>query len=1045
MSRNPFPYALVLALVAGAVSCFNLDQGSSPLDSDPYASSSTMNIVEVTNGFGRLLPYVVPVADPITGLPTAQLVEIRSIQDLIDNPPTVLNPVKPVASWPATAVNPSNQTGNHFVAVKFSRSLLRSSVLDKTAAGLANNGLTGAISVVAYDQNTGQSQIVKGRGFINGKTYYGTGPDLETWVKKDGNNHVKVKTVKRAGTEFQPGIGFPGTDDLQNGIIDGSFIGAGSLISPNTFVFVVDSDDNLATYETFPPNMVIRVVIKGAEAGTAPGSVVGGVKSLDYRFLEMGGVATSMVDTDLTPPSTLLDGLNGTAVTFPTDLAADLPCDLEIRYSFDEALQPYSLGPLPGLVPPALSNEFTVEFLPPVSPGSPPPGQTIQVPYTVVPVSPFNFTEFVIKPVVNFPGSDPFGAQAQATVTFFHNSIVDLALNGQSSSLDTTAIHFSVGSECPGLVNVPVAPGAILVGSNGGGSTGGIRVIDLDGFGQGTGDPTFDSTNPFYNVTFDQDGNPVAGDVSKFPFNPNLAVPGVFPPLSADTTSLAGGSRGVFTLSQDSTLRTQLVNSDVVGTVVDMMLGHPLDIAFNNFECLSGGKNLCASAAYQTQPLATPGEGNSISHAPHPNPPRLQLSPSCFAPLIQTDEPTQMGPTSLLLANGDAFGTIGGLGPSGLLTTLTTYGGFWGPAPTQPSCPTFVLRQQIGHFLYVLDSSGEQVVVLNSNRMTVIDRIPVSSPRDLAISPDLNLLAVSNNGPNTVTFIDTDPNSPTFHQIIKTTDLVDTINNRSGLGPTKIVWQPDGEDILVICERSGSMVIIAGGGLEVRKIIPGVDNPKFLAVGDRGNNFGFQTGLYYAYVISASGEMTIFESGPDGLQGIGFDDFVGAPSLVGRTGFSNPSAVCMDPASTQHAVFVAYSEGGTGKVDSIWLDNAPFGAVSLRIPPNTVVDPNRRDKQWKVQKQFTDVFSSSAIIDLAVDDLSNVGGQSQPLAVKVGRFVLHSGKGLHRNGAAVSQPQFLFAANSNGLVDVIDLVTGVPFVNPIKVPGVSVLCHYWRQ
>lgn len=419
----------LLGTAATTLSCFNSNQGDGPLSSDPFSTSSTMNIVEVSNGFGRLLPYVVPVADPISGLPTSQFVEIRSIDDLLAHPPTVLNPVKPPAAWPEDAINPASRIGNHYVAVKFSRSLLRDSVLDKTAAGLANSGLTGAITVVAYDQATGQSVPVMGRGFINGKTYFGSGPELETWVRKDGSNGVRSRTVTRNGEDFEPGIGFPGTDDAAGGIVDGSFIGAGSLLSPNTFVFVVDSDEDLSTYETFPTGRILRILIKGAEAGNAPGSVIGGVRSLDGRFLEQGGIATSSVGADGGAPSVLLDGLGGDPVTYPADLAADMPCDLEIRYSFDEACQPHSIGPLPGLVPPALSNEFTVEFLPPVAPGSPPPGQTVQLPYTVLPVSAFNFTEYIVTPVVNFPGSDPFGAQAQATVTYFHNAAVDMTLN----------------------------------------------------------------------------------------------------------------------------------------------------------------------------------------------------------------------------------------------------------------------------------------------------------------------------------------------------------------------------------------------------------------------------------------------------------------------------------------------------------------------------------------------------------------------------------------------------------------------------------------
>lgn len=42
----------------------------------------------------------------------------------------------------------------------------------------------------------------------------------------------------------------------------------------------------------------------------------------------------------------------------------------------------------------------------------------------------------------------------------------------------------------PGDVNAPVAPGAIIMGSKGASSSGGLRVLDLDGFDQGTGDAT---------------------------------------------------------------------------------------------------------------------------------------------------------------------------------------------------------------------------------------------------------------------------------------------------------------------------------------------------------------------------------------------------------------------------------------------------------------------------------------------------------------------------------------------------------------------------
>ena len=42
-------------------------------------------------------------------------------------------------------------------------------------------------------------------------------------------------------------------------------------------------------------------------------------------------------------------------------------------------------------------------------------------------------------------------------------------------------------------------------------------------------------------------------------------------------------------------------------------------------------------------------------------------------------------------------------------------------------------------------------------------------------------------------------------------------------------------------------------------------------------------------------------------------------------------------------------------------------------------------------------------------------------------------------------PVFGIGYNANGFVDVINLNTGQPFRQPIRVPGAAVLCHYWRQ
>jgi hypothetical protein len=79
MNPSQITKVLAVAVVASALSCFNTDQVKGGSGS---ANAPVMALTEVTNGFGRILPYVIPVTDPATGGPTAQLIEIRSLDDL---------------------------------------------------------------------------------------------------------------------------------------------------------------------------------------------------------------------------------------------------------------------------------------------------------------------------------------------------------------------------------------------------------------------------------------------------------------------------------------------------------------------------------------------------------------------------------------------------------------------------------------------------------------------------------------------------------------------------------------------------------------------------------------------------------------------------------------------------------------------------------------------------------------------------------------------------------------------------------------------------
>src|SRR5690606_38654254 len=93
----------------------------------------------------------------------------------------------------------------------------------------------------------------------------------------------------------------------------------------------------------------------------------------------------------------------------------------------------------------------------------------------------------------------------------------------------------------------------------------------------------------------------------------------------------------------------------------------------------------------------------------------------------------------------------------------------------------------------------------------VLDRIPVSDPTNLAMSPNLDLLAVSNQKSDLVQFIDINPTSGTFHQVVKNTPV--------GRGPRGIAWDPANEDIMVCNEPDNSVSIILAHTLNVRKTV----------------------------------------------------------------------------------------------------------------------------------------------------------------------------------------------------------------------------------
>lgn len=1063
--------ALLGATTAALPACGSRNNASSESGG---GSAALMTLDEMSNGFGRLVPHTIVQLDA-SGNPTAQVVQIRTQQDLINNL-RASNPVLPPIQCEETAVLPSGAPGNQFIYVRFTQDIDIDTVLESSPAGSATSGLSGAVSVVAIDPVAGSSIPIEGRAFVNGQTYAGLpvgnppALPLQTWVERDA--------VGKPSPTRPEGVGFPGTQ--------ADFNGSGLLIRPDTLVFVVDRDDNLATHETFPPGLEIRMRVSTAVRGTNG-------KNLDQTVLGNTTVGPDLLTPEVikTPPPSqmpLISPGNGDVNVDPLT---------SLRIQFTEPVQPLSVGPLDGASPPGLSSAITMKFGP--------EGARTDMPFTARPVSIFDFSVFELIPGFNFPGAGPQGnecgtfAQVDTEVRTFQ--LQDLASNEDSAGemvpnanqlgADST---FTTGTG-PGVVNAPVAPDTILAARLG--ALPGISVIDLNGFGQSTGNPVFSSA-------------PVEGNTN-FPNNPNVRLqPGITPQLQVGTCTIDGGSSGVFTLTKDSSLNNLLARPPLVTSVSDMMIGHGLDTAFNNaqfpFGCQAGGGDICTidglkivndggnlTGPNTIAPLSTgsfgtgngsiqPGIENVISWAPHPNPPPLRFPPLCITPFLAGAEPssidnvggvnqfgvpTTTGNNPNLLVPGDPFGSPLAnppIPPSGLLTSeQNAY--FQGPSQGQTNinaCLTYMIRQQIGHFLYVIDRQRGEVVVFNSNRMTVIDRIQTPDPTSLAMGTNLDFIAVTNQQANVVVFIDINPNSSTFHEVVKTTVV--------GSSPRGIAWEPGNEDILVCNEGDNSLSIISAFSFEARKSVSSQLNGPFeVVVFPRQGVFAFGRNVYFAYILNRSGRVAVFESGPNGVNGWGFDDVIGIAPFE----FRNPKMIRNNPNDLFASAWVVHE----GPIDPISGDPGPFGegavsnlfiesAVAGQLPLTNTQNPQFRGMELGVPVSIGEERLSGVPVDIAFDNLRNLGTLSNPSTnFSAGSGVPVNGKNHYRLLSPypplnTQEAAFMFVAvpNSNsggGVVDVIEIgAAGTPRkdtnafqpgVQSIPVPNVALVVDYWRQ
>jgi hypothetical protein len=842
------------------------------------------------------------------------------------------------------------------------------------------------------------------------------------------------------------------------------FPGAEKLLRENVFLFVVDEDNDLSTLETFPTGVQVRVKITDS------------IVSVNGTRLQGAGLASATVGEDVvTPEVSLGPPPESQASITPSLGSTDVDTRQPIRMEFTEPIQPLTLSTLFGQSVPTLQSAVQIRFGPSSSP--------VQMPFSIEIPSVYDLTSYVLRPAYDFPGrgplDDPCSTYARIDLQVFASQLEDL--NANTNLLGTSSFYFTGAGV--GVVNAPVAPDTIYIARAGGGEPA-LSIVDLNGFGGGTGSPEYDPAQPL------SPGN------SNYPNNPNQANGSLLtPPIRPGTCTFDGGSQGVFTLTRSSTLNDRLVQRPVVESVTDMAIGHALDTTFNNgpppFGCQSGGGNSCASTGLKNvnpvlngnntlAPLqqgqfgaAAPGGENIISWAVHPNPPPLIFPPLCLSPYIGGQEPTSVDtqaagvlnvltPGAFPLGVFNVNGTGSSLPPSNLLVQeQNTW--FEGPssaaAAATNSCRNYQMRQQIGHFLYLCDRIRGEVVVLNSNRMTVVDRIDVPDPTAFAMSPNLDLLAVTNQSAGVVSFIDINPTSPNFHQVVRET-LV-------GLKPRGIAWQPENEDILVCNEGENSVSVISAFSLEVRKVLKNqLGSPFDVVCTARQSGFGFNRGVYFAYILNSDGSVSIFESGPNGPGGWGFDEIIFKTPYR----FNNPKAIQPDHINLASGVWIVH-QGKMNPDGSLVPNTLNEGAVSNFVLTSGVPNPiplssnpgaaSQRGMEWSITRSIGGDVLTGVPSDIAFDNQMNLGGLpnfSSP-QFSSGSPAIINGKGLVKQGGVNSnEPRHMFLAiqqssEGGGVVDVIDINTGArvdtnPFLDgtqSIPASGVTMVMDYWRQ
>jgi YVTN family beta-propeller protein len=518
-------------------------------------------------------------------------------------------------------------------------------------------------------------------------------------------------------------------------------------------------------------------------------------------------------------------------------------------------------------------------------------------------------------------------------------------------------------------VNAPVCPHALYytMGPEG------MGIVDLDGNGFTTNAPNFSkealvTCQKFYSRW----GNAGKGVANNYSYGAKATGGQPYIGLGAETPvpGVNAGSTGIDEVVRDSKGKAVLFpdpSSDIkFSNISDVEVGDFLDTLYFD----KGNEWALPSFHLSAVNQAAIGVffNNLISTPPTPNPPPLSLPIGMRPTAVILDEFSLLEEGALVITGKEVFtvdlvGLVVGFAPNTGFVHLNpaVQAGSSTDEPFPPNRSTwpggtpdymnlgpvadsstigmgwyYGSRQQIGNFLFVADKSNNTVNVVNSNTMEIITSLTgLSGPDSVAVTPDLRNLYVTNSGGQAVAIFRVNPRADDFLNQIGTIFV--------GSQPKGLCCQPDGEDVFVCNFGSGTISILNPKTLSVRKTVSSLlKGPWDIVAGPRQSTFGFGGQVFHAYISNHKGNnVLIYESGPSGFGGVGYDDILDPVPETGQNGekflpLDSPRGLTWDPsAGLQYplsgGVYVAHTAGSYGVVSRIEYvaQQAPYGPIFL--------------------------------------------------------------------------------------------------------------------